>query len=92
MDPKGSRRGEAVEEQRIKQDDIRIGENIRRVRKARGMGQTELARRMQLEGVDTTREALVKIERGKQHISASQLRAIRDILSTTYDELLKKTP
>ena len=56
------------------------------------MGQTELARRMQLEGADTTREALVKIERGKQHISASQLRAIRDILSTTYDELLKKTP
>ena len=54
--------------------------------------QTELARRMQLEGVDTTREALGKIERGKQHISASQLRAIRDILSTTYDELLKKTP
>lgn len=92
MDPKGSRWGEAVEEQRIKQDEIRIGENIRRVRKDRGMGQTELARRMQLEGADTTREALVKIERGKQHISASQLRAIRDILSTTYDELLKKTP
>ncbi len=85
-----------MEEQRIKQDEIRIGENIRRVRKDRGMGQTEgqteLARRMQLEGVDTTREALVKIERGKQHISASQLRAIRDILSTTYDELLKKPP
>ena len=81
-----------MEEQQIKQDEIRIGENIRRIRKARSVGQTELARRMQLEGVDTTREALGKIERGKQHISASQLRAIRDIRSTTYDELLKKTP
>ena len=36
-----------------------------------------------------TREALVKIERGAQHIQASQLRAIRDALQTTYDELLK---
>ena len=81
-----------MEEQQIKQDEIRIGVNIRRIRKARSVGQTELARWMQLEGVDTTREALGKIERGKQHISASQLRAIRDILSTTYDELLKKTP
>ena len=81
-----------MEEQKIKQDEIRIGENIRRVRRERGMGQTELARRMQLEGMDMTREALVKIERGTQHISASQLRAIRDILSTSYEELLKKTP
>lgn len=80
-----------MEEQKIKQDEIRIGENIRRLRRERGMGQTDLARRMQLEGVDTTREALVKIEGGRQHISASQLRAIRDILSTTYEELLKKT-
>ena len=81
-----------MEEQKIKQDEIRIGENIRRVRRERGMGQTELARRMQLEGADTAREALVKIERGTQHISASQLQAIRDILSTSYEELLKKTP
>lgn len=39
-----------------------------------------------------TREALVKIERGIQHISATQLKAIRDVLQTSYDELLKETP
>ena len=44
---------------------------------------------MQLENVPLTREALVKIERGIQHIQASQLRAIRNVLGTTYDELLK---
>ena len=81
-----------MEEQRIKQDEIRIGENIRRVRKARGMGQTELANRLQLEGIDMTRETLVKIEQGIQHISASQLRGIRDVLGTSYEELLKETP
>ena len=75
--------------QKIKQDDISIGKNIRRIRKELGIGQTELAIKLQLAGIDVTREALVKIERGIQHIYASQLKAIRDALETTYDELLK---
>lgn len=74
---------------KIKHDEIKIGENIRRVRKAAKIGQSELAVKLQLRGVDITRESLVKIERGKQHIYATQLRAIRDELGTTYDELLK---
>ena len=76
-------------QQKIKQDEIDIGLNIRRIRKEKGMGQTELAIKLQLSGTDITREALVKIERGIQHIYASQLRAIRDALETTYEELLK---
>ena len=54
------------------------------------MGQTELVQRLQLIDVTMTRETLVKIERGIQHIQASQLRGIRDVLETTYDELLKE--
>lgn len=76
-------------EQKVKQDEILIGQNIRRIRKEKGMRQTEMVALMQLENVPLTREALVKIERGVQHIQASQLRAIRNILGTTYDELLK---
>lgn len=76
-------------EQKIKQDEIFIGQNIRRIRKEKGMRQTELVALIQLENVPLTREALVKIERGIQHIQASQLRAIRNVLGTTYDELLK---
>ena len=75
--------------QKIKQDEINIGTNIRAIRPSRGIGQTELVRMVQLQGVDMTRECLVKIERGIQHIQAVQLRAIRDALDTTYDELLK---
>ena len=74
---------------RLKQDEIDIGKNIRRIRLDKGIGQTELVRMMQLQGIKMHREALVKIERGIQHITASQLRAIRDCLETTYDELLK---
>ncbi|MBQ9685543.1 MAG: helix-turn-helix transcriptional regulator [Oscillospiraceae bacterium] len=75
--------------QKIKQDEIFIGQNIRSIRQARGIGQTELVRLLQLAGVSMTRESLVKIERGVQHIQATQLRAIRDALGTSYDELLK---
>ena len=74
-------------EQKIKQD-IRIGANIRAIREEKGMKPRELLRRLQLDGMDITREALVKIESGTQHIKASQLRGIRDALQTTYDELL----
>lgn len=81
-----------MEEQKIKQDQIQIGRNIRRLRLEKKLGQTELANKLQLEGVDMTREALVKIERGIQHISATQLKAIRDVLQTSYDELLKEAP
>lgn len=81
-----------MEEQKIKQDQIQIGRNIRRLRLEKKLGQTELANKLQLEGVDMTREALVKIERGIRHISATQLKAIRDVLQTSYDELLKETP
>lgn len=75
-------------EQKIKQDTIHIGANIRRVRLAQGIGQTELVRLLQLDGVEMTRETLVKIERGTQHLQATQLRGIRDALHTTYDELM----
>ncbi len=75
-------------EQKIKQDEIQIGMNIRRIRKERGIGQTQLVCMLQLAGIDMTRETLVKIERGMQHIRATQLRGIRDALGTSYDDLL----
>ena len=74
----------------IKNDEnTNIGMNIRRIRKEKGIGQTELIQKIDLEEVNLTREALVKIERGIQHIKVSQLKAIKVILETTYDELLK---
>lgn len=76
--------------QKIKQDEINIGQNIRNIRLTKGIGQTELVRILQLNGIAMTRETLVKIERGIQHIQAVQLQGIRDALETTYDELLKK--
>ena len=76
-------------EQKIKHIGIDIGGNIRRILLEKGYGQTEFVRMLQLQNVDITRETLVKIERGIQHITGSQLRGIRDCLDTSYDELLK---
>ena len=73
----------------IKTDEINIGQNIRRVRLGQKIGQTELVRILQLNGVNITRETLVKIERGVQHIKATQLRGIKEALNTSYDELLR---
>lgn len=67
-------------EQKIKQIGIDIGGNIRRIRTEKGIGQTELVRLLQLQNIDMTRESLVKIERGIQHITGAQLRGIRDCL------------
>ncbi len=51
-------------EQKIKQDEIFIGQNIRRIRKEKGIRQTEMVALMQLQNVPVTREALVKKEKG----------------------------
>ena len=71
-------------EQKIKQDEIFIGKNIRRIRKEKGIRQTEMVALLQLENVMITREALVKIERGIQHIQATQLRAIKNVELTVF--------
>ncbi|MDY3984012.1 helix-turn-helix domain-containing protein [Dysosmobacter sp.] len=76
-----------MDEQKIKQD-VSIGDNIRKIRKKQNIKQVELVQLLQLQGIDMTRETLVKIEGGRQHIKASQLRGIRNALKTTYDELL----
>lgn len=78
-----------MQEQKIKQDQIHIGQNIRRIRKQKKIKQVDIVARMQLMNVNITRESLVKIERGVQHIYASQLKALKKILGTSYDELLK---
>ena len=77
-------------EQKIKQD-LRIGENIRKIRKAQKLGQTDLVRMLQIDGCDMTRACLVKIERGIQHIQASQLQAIKKVLNSTYEALIDGT-
>lgn len=68
---------------------IDIGSNMRRIRLCQGIKQIEVVRELQLQGFNVTKETIVKWEHGKKHFAASQLSAIKDILDTTYDELMQ---
>ncbi len=77
--------------EKIKNDKINtIGKNIREARLKANIGQTELVSRLQLLDIKMTRETLVKIERGVQHIQLEQLKGIKQVLDITYEELLDK--
>lgn len=78
--------------QKIKSDEIiNIGANIRILREKQDINQTEMARRMVAYGLKMSRDKFAKIENGSLHISGSELEGIRDVLHTTYDELLMHT-
>ena len=80
---------ESMSNQKIKYDERNtIGKNIRAARQKIDIGQTELVSRLQLLDVKMTRETLVKIERGVQHIQLEQLKAIKTVLGVSYEDLL----
>ena len=65
-----------------------IGQNIRRIREEKGMTQEILAARLQTMGCDITRSAVAKIEVGQRHLYPDELILIKEILQTTFDEIL----
>lgn len=69
--------------------DIVPGHNIRRIRMAQSRRQWEVALQLQLMGCDLSRSDYAKIESGLRNISIQELRCIRNILNTTYDEILE---
>ena len=78
-----------LREEKIIDNDNIIGSNIRRIRLEKGIGQTELVKQLQLMNVDITRETLVKIESGKQHIKLEQLKKIKKYFNLSYENILE---
>lgn len=77
-----------LREEKIIDSNNVIGSNIKRIRKEKGIGQTELVKMLQLNDVDITRETLVKIEGGRQHVKLGQLLSIKEVLRVDFEELL----
>ena len=65
-----------------------VGQNIRRIREEKGMTQEILAARLQTMGCDITRSAVAKIEVGQRHLYPDELILIKEILQTSFDDLL----
>ena len=65
-----------------------IGNNLKTIREKANFTQDLLAAKLQLCGCDITRSAIAKIEVGQRHLYPDEIILIKQILSTTYDELL----
>ena len=66
-----------------------VGNNIRKIREAKGMTQETLAAKLQLLGCDITRSAVAKIEVGQRHLYSDEIILIRKILNTTFDAIFE---
>ena len=74
----------------IKNDDsIRIGSNIKRIRKEKKIKAVDLIREVNLRGVELNTFSLSKIEANTQHVKASQFKAIMEILDCDVMDLLR---
>ena len=65
-----------------------VGGNIRKIRESKNITQEQFAAKLQLMGSDITRSAVAKIEVGQRLIYIDEIKLIKDILETTYDELI----
>lgn len=65
-----------------------IGNNLKTIREKANFTQDLLAAKLQLCGCDITRSAIAKIEVGQRHLYPDEIILIKQILNTTYDELL----
>ena len=74
---------------KLKQD-ISIGANLRRLRKQSGLSQEKVATKLQLVGIDISREIISQMELGNYSIKVSVLRALKDIYQAdSFDEFFR---
>lgn len=64
-----------------------IGQNIRKIRMERNLSQEQIAAQLQVHGCDMTRSAFAKIEVGQRHIYPDELKALKNILAISYEDL-----
>lgn len=67
----------------------KIGNNIRKLRENAGLTQDQVAAKLQTNGCDITRSAIAKIEVGQRHLYPDEILLLKEILSTSYDEIFR---
>lgn len=73
---------------KIKSDDtIHIGANLRKFREQRGLMQVDIVRELQLRGKPMQKQNYSRIEKEQEHVSASVLLELCDILDVTLEQL-----
>ena len=80
-----------LREEKIVDKEKTKGDNIRKLRNGKNVGQTEFLKQLELRNIDIIRETLVKIYVGRQKIKLDQLRGIKTILQVNNEALPKTT-
>lgn len=65
-----------------------IGEKLKILRKEHGLSQRDLARELQLRGIDIDKNVITRIETNKRYVTDIEIKAIANYFEVTYTYLL----
>ena len=70
--------------------DVNLGKNLQRLRKAKNLTQDEICAKLDLVGRPMLRSTYAQIETGARNIFVSDLIALKNIFNVEYDEIFKE--
>lgn len=65
-----------------------IGLRLKGLRKENNLSQRDLARQLQLAGIDMDKNVITRIETNKRYVTDLELKALTEIFHVTYDYLI----
>ncbi|MGN0181083.1 MAG: helix-turn-helix domain-containing protein [Candidatus Ornithomonoglobus sp.] len=65
-----------------------IGKRLRGLRADKGLSQRDLARELQLIGMDMDKNVITRIETNKRYVTDFELQALKQIFGVSYDYLI----
>ena len=65
-----------------------IGERLKLLRNAAGLSQRDLARELQLIGIDMDKNVITRIETNKRYVTDFELQALKQLFNVSYDYLI----
>ncbi|MCB6200827.1 helix-turn-helix domain-containing protein [Extibacter muris] len=65
-----------------------IGLRLKELRKENNLSQRDLARQLQLAGIDMDKNVITRIETNKRYVTDLELKALTEIFHVTYDYLI----
>lgn len=65
-----------------------IHEKLKKLRQTSNLSQRDLARLLQLNGIDIDRNVITRIETNKRYVTDLELKAFAEIFNVSYDYLL----
>lgn len=65
-----------------------IGERLKLLRNTAGLSQRDLARELQLLGIDMDKNVITRIETNKRYVTDFEIQALKQLFNVSYDYLI----